>query len=241
MGRKHESVSDPALAKPHAAGTPIQVIQLAEHAQFGTIAHEVRRLWQLHYAMARSGYIELRQHHDRILHLPVEQHGGRTLGASDQPDLTLMVYAAGTQMVINTVLTMQHLCQEIEASLTTQLAGSTLAERIKEVIQLAGLSASTTGPGYSALQEILERRDAIEHPKRQNVFNSHPNNWDRVPLNWFMTERPIKAFETWSEWFGQIIDEWKQHPVNQPRTLTLTVERGKKTTRQAKKPPRTPQ
>lgn len=133
---------------------------------------------------------------------------------------------------------MQHFCQEIEARLNVELDRGTVGERIKEAFQRAGLQVTTSGKGYSALREILEQRDAIEHPKQENVFNSHPNNWDHVPLSWLLTERALAAFERWSAWFDQATKQWAQHPVHVPRKVTLTVERGQKSTRQAKKPPR---
>jgi hypothetical protein len=238
MGLKHESVSDPSLAESHNANDHILLIQHAEHAQLGTISHEARRLWNLHYLMARSGYIQLRGHHERILRLPVLSSKERLITANDNPDLTLMVYVAGTQMVINSVLTMQHICQEIEAVLGIKLEGRTLGERIKEASEQAELGVSVDESGYSGLREMLTRRDAVEHPKRSNVFNSHPNDWDQVPMNWFLTERAPKSFELWSSWFGNAVEAWKHHPIHEPKRLTLAVERGKKSTRQAKKPPR---
>lgn len=236
MGRKHQFTSDPALAKAHEAGTPVRLIQHAEHSRFGTISYEVRHLWHMHYLMARSGYIELRRRHDEVLRLPLTSNGDRLMTANSEPDLTFMVYVAGTQMIINLTLTMQHFCQEIESSLRLNLSDSTLGRRVKEAFKEADLDVSPKG--YAALQEILERRDAMEHPKRKNVFNSHATHWDRVPLSWLLTERPLVAFEAWHNWFSASFKKWKLNPVQAPRNLTLTVERGRKSTRQAKKPPR---
>ena len=81
-----------------------------------------------------------------------------------------MVYNAGTQMIINTALTMQHFCQEIEAGLKFEFEGGMVGQRIREALQRASLAVTTSDRGYSALREMLERRDAIEHPKRENVL-----------------------------------------------------------------------
>jgi hypothetical protein len=236
MGLKHQTVSDPALAKSHVAGERVTRIQQAEHARFGTISYDLRRLWILHHQMARSGYITLCSHHERVLRLPIQSTNARHLADTDKPDLTLMVYAAGTQTVINVVLTMQHFCQEMEACLDAELQESGTSERIKEAFKLAGIGDLLTERGYSALQEILERRDAVEHPKKANVFNSHPRDWDRVPLSWFLADRVLQAFVSWDELFTRARDQWMLHPVLAPKTLTFTVERGKKSARQAKKP-----
>lgn len=237
MGLKHESVSDPTLAKSHTAGTRVMRVQQAEHARFGTIAYELRPLWAMHHAMARSGYLLLRNHHEKVLRLAIQPSNDRLLAASDRPDLALMVYTAGTQAVLNVVLTMQHFCQEIEAHLNAQLQERGTAERIKEAFKLAELDASWRERGYSAFQEILERRDSIEHPKAANVSNSHPLEWDQVPLSWFLTDRVVQTFVSWDEWFVRMASQWQRHPIHAPQTVTLTVERGKRSTRQAKKPP----
>jgi hypothetical protein len=215
------------------------MLQHAEHPQFGSISYEARRLWTLHGQIARSGYIQLRQHHERVLRVPLASSGDRMLMQRDTPDLTLLVYVAGTQMILNTVLTMQHFCQEIEHVTSAALRESDIGARTREAFCAAGLAVDTAqDPGYSALREIVEKRDAIEHPKRKNTFNSHPTEWDQVPLNWFLTERAPRAFERWSAWFVQAVEQWNQHPAMQPRMLTLTIgAHGVKSTRQAKKPP----
>jgi hypothetical protein len=70
------------------------------------------------------------------------------------------------------------------------LRESGTSEHIKEAFRLAGLDSNLTERGYAALQELLERRDAVEHPKKANVFNSHSRDWDRVPLSWSLTTSP---------------------------------------------------
>jgi len=237
MGLKHQPAHDPSLAKEHAAGERVRVLLLAEHARLGTIAYEYRRLWQLHYMMAKSGYIGLCQNHERVLQLQIQPSNSRLLAADDRPDLSLMVYVTGTQMVLNTILTMQHFCQEIEAGVGHELEETGTGPRIKEAFGLAGLTANWSDPGYSAFREILERRDAVEHPKRDNTFNSHVRDWDRVPLSWFLTERAPNAFTSWNTWFDKAASEWNEHPANKPKMITVEVERGTKSTRQAKKPP----
>jgi hypothetical protein len=212
VGLKHRSAPDLQLAKDHETGKPIRLIQHAEHSRFGTITYEARRLWLLHYEVARSGYMQLRRLHEQVLRLPVASSGDRVVASSDSLDLTYLVYVAGTQMVINTVLTMQHFCQEIEAAFATKLNGSEIGDRTREALALAALDIDTAAhQGYSALREIIERRDAVEHPKRQNVFNPHLTEWDRVPLSWFLTERAPRSFERWREWFAEVVEQWKGH------------------------------
>lgn len=237
MGIKSKPVADPALARDHKAGASVIIVQQAEHTQLGTISYEVRMLWQLHIAMAFQGFEFLLSVHEQIARVPIDTANSRTLVARSDPDLAAMAYGAGVQMVLNVVLTMQHFCEEVERRLgAEQDRTGTVGERIKRVFGLAGLAIDTQG--YSAFQEMVERRDAIEHPKRESVRNSHATDWDKVPIGWLLTERAPRAFERWEIWFRSAVEQWKRHPAMQPRPGTLTVTRGIRSDRQAKKPPR---
>lgn len=176
MGIKSESVSDTSLARPHAAGTKVRVLQHAEHRRFGSIAYERRRLWTLHHLMAVSGRRQLGQVHEAVLRCPVESSQARFLSADMRPDLTLHAYHAGTQMILNVVLTMQHFCEELERVLGLTLRGGSISARISEAFGGAGIQVGAQEKGYAAFVEIVERRDAIEHPKKGNVHNSHPTD-----------------------------------------------------------------
>jgi hypothetical protein len=188
--------------------------------------------------MAHSGYIQLKRCHEAILHQPVTPNCDRYLSSGDRPDLTFAVYVAGTQMVLNVTLAMQHFCEEIERQFQAKPAGGEIGDRIREAFRLAGIDIASNGHGYSAFREILERRDAIEHPKAHNVRNSHPTDWDCVPLSWFLTERALSAFEQWSDWFSRAVESWQNYLTARGSiTQTFTVIRGVKSARQYKKPP----
>jgi hypothetical protein len=193
--------ADPSLARAHEAGASVIHIQHAEHAHLGSIAYEVRTLWLLHIGMAMQGYGLLRYLHEQVVRVPVDAANTRTLTAKDNPDLAARVYGTGTQMVINTVLTMQHFCAEVERALgmSEQPRKGDLGDRMRRSFGMAGLPMDAEG--YSALQAMIELRDAIEHPRQENTRNSHPNNWDRVPMGWFLSERAPRAFERWEGWF----------------------------------------
>jgi hypothetical protein len=238
MGRKSESRSDPELAKAHERGAKVAFVQHAEHGRYGTITYELRRLWKFHYDIAHSGYDQLKRCHEVVLSQPVTPNRDRYLCSDDRPDLTLAVYVAGTQMVLNVILTMQHFCEEIERQFQAEFAKGEIGDRIREAFGLAGIDAASNSAGYAAFREILERRDAIEHPKACNVRNSHPTDWDHVPLSWFLTERAPNSFEQWSVWFSRAVESWQNYlTARGPIMQTFTVTRGVKSTRQYKKPP----
>jgi len=241
MGRKQQSTTDPALAKEHAAGTEVKFVQHAEHSQLGTISYELRRLWPIHFELARIGHRGLSAAHASILHLPVTPNADRFLSKEDRPDLAASAYCSGLQLLVNVVLTMQHFCNELEMSTKIDVGSGTLERRMKRAFSEAGIPFNPSEPGYAGLREIIEQRDSMEHPKPETVRNSHPVNWDRVPLGWLLTERPLKAFTHWDGWFTQIADSWIEYLAAQPQvTYTVEVVRGVKSARQFKLPPKQP-
>jgi hypothetical protein len=74
------------------------------------------------------------------------------------------LYVAGERMVVEAVLTLQHLCEEIERTLKIRLQEPTLSGRLREALNAAALAGPMQRPGYAKYVELAEIRDAIEHP-----------------------------------------------------------------------------
>jgi hypothetical protein len=241
VGRKQQSTTDPTLAKAHEAGEEVKFIQHAEHAQLGTITYELRRLWPIHFQLARVGHQGLLAAHESILHLPVTPNADRFLSKEDRPDLAITAYCSGLQVLVNVLLTMQHFCNELEMISKIDVGGGTLEKRMKRAFSEAEIPFDPSDPGYAALREMIDQRDGMEHPKPETVRNSDPVNWDRVPLGWLLTERPLKAFANWERWFSQIADSWIENLSARPQiSYTVEVVRGVKSARQFKLPPKQP-
>lgn len=217
----------------------MKVIQHAIHKQMGTITHEHRNLWTLHYALAAGGYRQLCGLHELLLRREVTPNHDRMLSADDPHDLVPPIYYSGTQMVINVMLTMQHFCHYLElAAENCEGEGEDVRRRMDSSFKRLGLTLDETQPGYQALMRMHKVRDAVEHPKQGNVFSAHPTDWDRVPLNWFLTEQPIKMFHEWDQWLGERLEEVRQYfAIRGPVVQTLTVVRGVRSDHQFKKPP----
>lgn len=213
------------------------VIQTLTHAQLGCLAYGWPRHWALHANAAAKGFEELSKLHERLVKIPV--HESTVMRNVDDPDFVEAIYHAGTRMVTEAVMAVQHLCQAIEADTHSQLQDSKLDGRLREALEQLGVTAGSSRTGYDKFIEIEAIRDALEHPKAENVYNGQPGQWDRVPMAWFLSDRSLKAFEGYSALFKSIVDDWQK--VQQQRAggpISLEAERGVYSQLQYKKPPK---
>ena len=234
MGRKHRYTSDAALAKEHAGGTTVTVAQPSEHESLGSILIVWPRYWAFHYEDAKDGHQRLMAAHEDVLQVDPDASASRMVDI----DLGGRVYRAGVQMVLGSILAVQHLCEEVERVCKKQWSdGSTLTERLAHAGQVSRLGNPKSLSGYEGFVELQRQRDAIEHPKHENTYNAS-GDWDRVPIAWMVSERPRKAFDRFGEWFESLAELWLSRRDELARPGALDIElRGLRSDRQFKKPP----
>jgi hypothetical protein len=236
MGKKTNLKSDPASARPHDAGSQISVLQVLVHDQYGTIAYLWPRHWALHMNSALLARDELLASHGTVLALPV---GSDDMRSIYDLDLIQRLYQEGCQMVLESVLAVQHFCEEIERGTGTPPSDAELTERLESALSAAGIAIDKKSADYAAFVELLKTRNAIEHPKPSSTYSGDANDWDRVPLAWLISDRSLKAFAKFEELFGDLVDRWQERSATLAQPSTLTVERGLRSTRQHKKSKRT--
>jgi hypothetical protein len=145
MGKDQKLRSDPARAREHAAGATVNVIQILTHNQLGAIGYFLPRYWVCHAHMAEDAANQLVKLHRQLARFPV--NAMNAIRSIEDMAYIEAVYRAGTGMVINIVLALQHLCEEIERTLKIQLRESTLDGRLKEALGAAAVAEPTTRSG----------------------------------------------------------------------------------------------
>jgi hypothetical protein len=236
MGRSQKLTADPAIAKSHEAGASGIVVQTLAHKRLGAISYRWPRQWVFHARAAQAAFEELTVLHRRLVEFPV--HGPTAMRSILDMDYLEAVYRAGSQMAIEAILTLQHLCEEIERGVKAQLQEPTLDGRLRDALQKAGMTAPAQRAGHAMFVELETIRDAIEHPKMENVYNGQSGQWDRVPLAWFLSERGLAAFEGWDLFLGSIADDWEERQKQFAGPANLIVQRGIHSQLQFKKPPK---
>lgn len=205
------------------------VLQTLEHKVLGSIAYDWPRLWLLHYDLAMSAHAELMALHQKFAEHEVSKAGFRMLGDSDAQEF----FDPGVRMVVHSVLSVQQLATEIESVFNLEQAGNDAATRISSAVDLSDLDALQSTIG---IRELIEVRDAIEHPKQENVYSM--DSWSQVPLAWMMSDRPEVAFGRFQTEIGGVAANLHEHRAANRNPAVLDVKRGMRSNRQFKKPPR---
>jgi len=235
MGKKTKLVSDPALAKDHAAGALVIPIQTLTHEPLGAIQYKYEKTWAYEANLASACNAQLEELHQQILEIPPGESSIRSIY---DPELLMEIYAVGTRMVSHAVRSVQHLAQSIEAATGSTLTQTTALGRIREALALVGIDDRADTPDYQGFKEIIGIRDAIEHPTLGRDYQADPSKWDQVPLAWIISDRSLKAFKRYDAWFYVLATEWQAYEVAnaKPRDLQ-NVQRGLKSALSTKKAP----
>ena len=138
MGRTQKLTGDPTKARPHEAGASVIVVQTLAHNRLGAISYSWPRQWVFHARAAQAAFGELTALHQRLVEFPV--HEPTAMRSILDMDYLEAVYRAGAQMVIEAILTLQHLCEEIERGVKVQLQEPTLDGSLREALQNAGMT-----------------------------------------------------------------------------------------------------
>lgn len=233
MGRRDRVVADQSLARDHAAGSSITLLQPLVHAELGALGYEWPRHWVGHLRRADEAHDRLLALHDRLSDVPVGPSNARHLAVDDY---LFEVYGTGTEMVLNIALTAQHLADELERTAELSPYGGPVTERLRKAAAGAGLAPPASHPGYAGFVEVAKIRDALEHPKPGNTYNGADGEWDRVPLAWMLSDRPFPAYRRFRSLVDDLAGEWEEAKERFARPGTLTVsKRGVRSELQAKK------
>lgn len=238
MGNKKVRLTaDPALARAHAAGSKVRLVQPCVHEKFGPLWVAQPRHAAVHLIWASRMRARLRELDGQVFALEVGDGGGRTV---DDPDLIASLYTAGVDVAVHTVLAWRHLILRLEALSPGNIGSDDSTARFGAVLRRLGYRADLgADPRYARLCEIENLRHLIEHPTSENVYTADMNAWERVPLTWIASGRAASAYDQALELlteigkFAESIDKRRKGPG----TL-LGVRRGIKATNPAKKPPR---
>jgi hypothetical protein len=225
-------VSDPSLAHAHKAGSKGVVMQLSEHARLGTVALRWPRYWALHHQSAIASFRALERVHASIAAMPADKTDMRRL--YDMRTVAAL-YRAGCGFVMNAAVAAQQLACEMEREAHASVGVGSVEVRLKIVGRKVGILNVVKGAGYEHFNELLLIRNAVEHPKPHNIYNG--NDWSKVPLAWFASDRAMVAGYGFFEWFDGVVDAWNAvMPKFASGPVTFDIERGIRSRRQAAKP-----
>ena len=228
MGRDPRLSPDPSRAHGHEAGASIHLLQLSVHERFGTIGISgpfmVRGRWAEHYEEAGAAFTEFEEIETKLLATPLDQDGSGIRTITDEVFIS-DVYRTGTQLVLSAVLALQHLTAEIELITGVPLDSQDLGVRLPMATRAIGIPSHSDVPGFQAVPELERIRHAIEHPTAANLYS---HDWDKVPIAWMFSDRPLKVAALYAQFFDTFASAWVEYLKNSPReTVTWDgIQRG---------------
>ncbi len=238
MGRKVKVQSDPNLAKPHAAGAKVELVQPAIH-DLGLIYIGHPYYWGLHARYANAGFNRLKKYIDLILQ---KQPDNTNVRSVHDFNLISKIYKSTCDLVTHTYMSYEYFSLFVltavylnvnstdeDKKVFKELENKELKEKLRHIIvSILKEPNLVNSTGYSMLfQELEQIRHAINHPKNENIYNCGENTWDKVPLAWGVSGKSLKFFEESAKLFNEIYKSWQKIEPNYSKQGTLTgVQRG---------------
>jgi hypothetical protein len=185
MGRRPRIRRNPALAKDHAAGTTVMVVQPVEHSTFGAINYAWGPLWPEHFQLAEAAAEQLAALHQRVLGI---EPGPSRCRYVDDLNLLRDAYEICNAMVSHSVRAVQHLAQDIEHQRQGALRGLTSAERIREAAKWGWARRPcrfSTPPNVRGVRmslNSLQRERARSTTKSRLTFDAMNDDRAEIPL-----------------------------------------------------------
>jgi len=195
--KKVKSTHDPALAKPHADGTPIQIVQPLVHTTYGTLHYECPQPYaRLYLALAHNCS-------DEAASLFAELIDSTDIGPSNSrhfpwdPEAMLLqrFLQAGYTFILFTYLAVEVYTIQLFIGAynlgqvaTPDWSGVPVMDRLRSEVPKLLSCHKPANELMADYAEIGKVRDAIMHPKPANLYD-RSRTWDNVPLAWLLSER----------------------------------------------------
>jgi hypothetical protein len=217
LGRNPRFSPDPRRAHPHEAGASVLLLQPSVHDRIGAVGilgpFMIQGRWAEHYEEAMSSFAEFEEIEARLVALPLDQDGS---GIRSTGDTTFVsdVYRAGTRAVLSAILALQHLTAEIELVMKVSLDSQDLGTRLQIAMRSIGFASHATVTGFDSVPELERIRHAIEHPTAANLYS---HDWDKVPIAWMFSDRPLKVATLYGQFFDTFAEAWVEYLKNNPR------------------------
>ncbi len=241
VGSKLKNESDPSLAKEHKAGAVVELVQPAKDDRWG-------RYYFNHYQRYWNILNESRRHYNRALiylkkcrQLPVDtktqnRHVPEEL--RDKLEMHSMKYLVLLKMgyeymTLEMLPSIDHIQEAKQGIAKTDWDKVDLLKRISSL--KSKLSISKDVP--DCLFPLFDRRDIVEHPNQERLYNATANGWKNNHLAWVLSGDMEGTMEKIVDFTSEIIKVFDEYVKNNPIPGTLEgVVRGLKASESYKNP-----
>ncbi len=231
-GSKLRNISDPALAKPHAKGANIALVQPSKDNVWGKYYFVQYHRHSMLLSKSANFYNDVLDLLNKARALPVGNDNTRLLDDQLRDDLEF----ASMQFLIFTKLAFEYMTTEMLTMINNihihkggkvevPWENFTIYERLS--ILLKNLSLKLPVP--DCLQKILTNRDLVEHPSKERLYSPSEDEWKNVHLAWVLSGEIDGCLDKLVNFVNQILVAFDNYvKANQIPGQLTGVQRGLK-------------
>lgn len=240
-GNKLRNESDSTLAHSHQAGAIVSFVQPARDNVWGRyyFVHYMRHYWIL--SEARLSYRKSLRLLKRCRDLEVNP---KTLVRHIPDDLKERLDVASMEYVILIKLGFEYLTAEMMQRINNvrkmkfglieiPWEDTQVINRLRTILTNLGSSANIP----TTLISLITRRDIVEHPTQERLYNCKENEWKNVHLSWVLSGELEGSLKEIVNFVNPLMKQFEEYAEANKVPGTLTgVKRGIKSTDPYKKP-----
>ena len=238
-GSKLKNISDPNLAKSHGAGVIVELVQPAKDNKWG-------RFYFKHYSRYPLIFSDSRKYYNKTLKLlaecrriPVDNTNNRHIPDKLREKLDiaslkfLVLNKIGLEYLTQEMLPIIHKIKNHKEEIFV-LPNEEETTRPKLNAILTALKIKETAPNI--LVTLLDRRDVVEHPTQNRLYNALPTEWKNNHLSWVLSGEIDGALDHIVPFINLITAAFDKYIADNQIPGSLTgVQRGIRSLEQYKK------
>ena len=240
-GRKLKNLSDPALAHSHAQGATVHFMLTAVDPKWGRYLYCQYRRYGLILNQSLKHYKKTIRLLNECRKLKVEEKSSfRNISDDlrDKLEISSMQFFVLTKLgleylVVEYQLAIKQIKEHRGESYTPPLDTDDLGDRLKILKEAIGVKSEIPTQIYT----IFDRRDIVEHPTTDRLWEGSETGWKAVNLSWVLCGEIEGIIDPVVTFVNEFVEKVEAYIRDNPIPGTLTgLTRGLKAGEQYKKP-----
>lgn len=191
VGKRMKNDYDPKLAKPQSKGSSVSLVQSAIDNVWGRYYFPHYFRCGILFEEVETNYKDTMDLLNKCRQLEVRDDNSRLL----PEELRNQLEIASTKFTVLLKIAFEYLTIELLGSINNIVSNEnknpitvpwqnlSLEDRIHSLKRALGYNAALP----SVLNTLFQRRDIIEHPSSQRIYNNGPHTWKTVHLSWVLS------------------------------------------------------
>lgn len=213
-GTPLKSTSDSSLAKPHKEGAIVEYVQPAKDNKWGRYYYQQYHRYHVYFVNLESYYKNTFELLSLCRKEKLHNDNARHINSSlrDKLEFNSALYVvtinlAFEYMTIEMLYFLNNILNIKGSDLKVPWENIDLKERIKVLCK--NLKLNDKLPEF--LTELLNRRDIVEHPSNNRLYNVDQNEWENVHLSWVLSGKIEGSYNKIIDFVNPIIKAFDEY------------------------------